>query len=150
LKGSLPLWQRFPDWRFEPCQQIASGFDGAVSVAVMAYALLLFIPLSLALRYIFDAPAGWVFPTGAAAIDVLADWLRRAKVRRLVGPDSWPIRRVCNSCGQLMVCSSRSTHLWVQTLRGDFSCQVLHLEWVRTRGSGGFVQADDGADMFAA
>jgi Ca2+:H+ antiporter len=44
----------------------------------MAYALLLFVPLSLALRYIFDAPAGWVFLTGAAAIAVLADWLRRA------------------------------------------------------------------------
>jgi calcium/proton exchanger cax len=74
----LPLWQRLPGWRFKPCQQIASGFDGAVSIAVMAYALLLFIPLSLALRYIFDAPAGWVFLTGAAAIAVLADWLRRA------------------------------------------------------------------------
>jgi Ca2+:H+ antiporter len=44
----------------------------------MAYALLLCIPLSLALRYLFDAPAGWVFLTGAAAIAVLADWLRRA------------------------------------------------------------------------
>jgi len=44
----------------------------------MAYALLLFIPLSLALRYIFDAPHSWVFLTGAAAIAVLADWLRRA------------------------------------------------------------------------
>ena len=44
----------------------------------MAYALLLFVPLSLALRYIFDVPAGWVFLTGAAAIAVLADWLRRA------------------------------------------------------------------------
>ena len=44
----------------------------------MAYSLLLFIPLSLALRYLFDAPAGWVFLAGAAAIAVLADWLRRA------------------------------------------------------------------------
>jgi calcium/proton exchanger cax len=44
----------------------------------MAYALLLFIPLSLALRYIFDAPHSWVFLTGSAAIAVLADWLRRA------------------------------------------------------------------------
>jgi hypothetical protein len=44
----------------------------------MAHALLVFIPLSLALRYLFDAPAGWVFLTGAAAITVLADWLRRA------------------------------------------------------------------------
>jgi Ca2+:H+ antiporter len=44
----------------------------------MAYALLLFTPLSLALRYIFDAPPSWVFLTCAAAIAVLADWLRRA------------------------------------------------------------------------
>ena len=46
----------------------------------MAYALLLFVPLSLALRYLFDAPAGWdfLFLTSAAAITVLADWLRRA------------------------------------------------------------------------
>ena len=44
----------------------------------MAYALLLFIPLSLALRYIVDAPATWVFLTSAAAITVLADWIRRA------------------------------------------------------------------------
>ena len=44
----------------------------------MAYALLLFVPLSLALRYLVDAPAGWVFLTGAAGITVLADWLRRA------------------------------------------------------------------------
>jgi hypothetical protein len=29
----------------------------------MAYALLLFVPLSLALRHLFDAPAGWVFLT---------------------------------------------------------------------------------------
>ena len=42
----------------------------------MACALLLFPPLSLALRYIFDAPAGWGFLIGAAAIAVLAD--RRA------------------------------------------------------------------------
>jgi Ca2+:H+ antiporter len=44
----------------------------------MAYALLLFIPLSLALRYIVDAPASWVFLTSAAAITVLANWIRRA------------------------------------------------------------------------
>jgi hypothetical protein len=41
----LPV-PRLADWRFEPRQQIASGFDGAVSVVIMAYALLLFIPLS--------------------------------------------------------------------------------------------------------
>src|SRR6516165_10346091 len=44
----------------------------------MAYALLLFVPLSLVLRHLVDAPPGWVFLTGAAAIIVLADWLRRA------------------------------------------------------------------------
>ena len=44
----------------------------------MAYALLLFVPLSLALRYLVDAPAGWVFLSGAVAITGLADWLRRA------------------------------------------------------------------------
>ena len=53
----------------------------------MAYALLLFVPLSLVLRYIADAPAGWVFLTSAAAITVLADWLRRAteKLARRAG-----------------------------------------------------------------
>jgi Ca2+:H+ antiporter len=44
----------------------------------MAYALLLFIPLSLALRYLVEAPPTWVFLTSLAAIAVLADWLRRA------------------------------------------------------------------------
>ena len=44
----------------------------------MAYALLLFVPLSLALRYLLDAPPSWVFLTGAAAITILADWIRRA------------------------------------------------------------------------
>jgi Sodium/calcium exchanger protein len=43
----------------------------------MAYPLL-FIPLSLELRYLVDAPATWVFLTSAAAITVLADWIRRA------------------------------------------------------------------------
>jgi Ca2+:H+ antiporter len=44
----------------------------------MAYALLLFVPLSLALRYVLEAAPSWVFLTSAAAIAVLADWLRRA------------------------------------------------------------------------
>jgi Ca2+:H+ antiporter len=44
----------------------------------MAYALLLLVPLSLALRYLADAPPTWVFLTSAAAIAVLADWIRRA------------------------------------------------------------------------
>jgi Ca2+:H+ antiporter len=44
----------------------------------MAYALLLFVPVSVALRYLIDAPPIWIFVTGAVAIAVLADWLRRA------------------------------------------------------------------------
>src|SRR6516165_5770845 len=45
---------------------------------MMSYLLLLFVPVSLALRYLVNAPAIWVFITAAAAIAVLADWLRRA------------------------------------------------------------------------
>ncbi len=44
----------------------------------MAYALLLFVPLSLGLRYLVDVPPTWVFLTSAAGIAVLADWIRRA------------------------------------------------------------------------
>jgi Ca2+:H+ antiporter len=44
----------------------------------MAYALLVFIPLSLILRYVFEAAPIWVFLSGAAAIAVLADWIRRS------------------------------------------------------------------------
>ena len=44
----------------------------------MAYALLLFVPLSLALRYLVEARPIWIFLTGIVAIAVLADWLRRA------------------------------------------------------------------------
>src|SRR6516225_2632782 len=44
---------------------------------MMSYLLLLFVPLSVALRYLVNAPAIWVFITAAAAIAVLADWLRR-------------------------------------------------------------------------
>jgi Ca2+:H+ antiporter len=44
----------------------------------MAYVLLLFIPLSLALHYLAQAADLWVFVTGAIAIAALADWVRRA------------------------------------------------------------------------
>jgi len=42
------------------------------------YALLLFVPLSPALHYLVDAPPIWIFITAAAAIAVLADWVRKA------------------------------------------------------------------------
>jgi Ca2+:H+ antiporter len=45
---------------------------------MMSYLLLLSVPLSLALRHLVNAPAIWIFITAAAAIAVLADWLRRA------------------------------------------------------------------------
>jgi Ca2+:H+ antiporter len=46
--------------------------------ALMGYAPLLFIPLSLVLRFFVKAQLGWVFFTSIVAIAVLADWLRRA------------------------------------------------------------------------
>lgn len=39
---------------------------------------LLFVPLTLGLRYVLGAPALFIFLAGAAAIAVLADWTRRA------------------------------------------------------------------------
>src|SRR5689334_7794038 len=44
----------------------------------MNYALLSFVPVSLALHYLLDVPPLWVFVAGAMAIGVLADWVRRA------------------------------------------------------------------------
>jgi hypothetical protein len=38
----------------------------------MAYALLLFVPLSLALRYLVDAPPGWVCCVSACKFDPLS------------------------------------------------------------------------------
>src|ERR1700730_17984313 len=45
---------------------------------MIAYALLFLIPLSLALRYLAEVPPVWIFMAAAAAIAVLADWVRRA------------------------------------------------------------------------
>jgi Ca2+:H+ antiporter len=47
-------------------------------VATMAYALLLFIPLSLGLGYLAAASPSSVFLASLVAIGVLADWIRRA------------------------------------------------------------------------
>ena len=41
-------------------------------------ALLLFIPLSLVLKYLVGAGPIWLFLTGVIAVGVLADWVRRA------------------------------------------------------------------------
>jgi Ca2+:H+ antiporter len=46
--------------------------------AAFSYGLLLFVPVSLALRYGVDAAPSWVFLTSIVGIAVLADWLRRA------------------------------------------------------------------------
>src|SRR5215472_10180503 len=77
---SLPPPARGPFYaeRARVTPQIAFGFHCAISVAVMAYALLMFVPLSIALRYLADAPPTWIFITSAAGIAILADWLRRA------------------------------------------------------------------------
>lgn len=45
---------------------------------MISLGLLLFIPLSLALKYVGGAAPVWVFLTGAVAVAVLADWVRRA------------------------------------------------------------------------
>jgi hypothetical protein len=49
-----------------------------LTVGGMAYALLLFVPVSVALRWLVVAPPTWVFLTSIVAIAVLADWIRRA------------------------------------------------------------------------
>lgn len=41
-------------------------------------ALLLIVPVSPALKYVVDFDGPWIFLTGALAIGVLADWMRRA------------------------------------------------------------------------
>ena len=50
--------------------------------------LLLFVPISLALEYIFHAPPLWVFITSIVAIIPLAEWIRRAtdQLAKLAGP----------------------------------------------------------------
>ena len=45
---------------------------------MLSYLLLLFIPASLVLRFVFDAGPLLVFATSAIAVAVLADWVRQA------------------------------------------------------------------------
>jgi Ca2+:H+ antiporter len=59
-------------------ERIVRGFAGALLVAAMSYALLLFIPLSLVLRYLVEARPSWVFLASIVAIAILANWIRRA------------------------------------------------------------------------
>jgi Ca2+:H+ antiporter len=53
-----------------------------------AFVLLAFIPISLALKYLFGASAIAVFAASAIAVAVLAEWVRRAtdQIARRVGP----------------------------------------------------------------
>ncbi len=46
--------------------------------ASLPYIALLLVPLSLGLKYVAGAPSLWVFISSAAAIAILAEWLRRA------------------------------------------------------------------------
>jgi Ca2+:H+ antiporter len=46
--------------------------------ALVVYVLLLFVPLSLGLKYLAGAPSLWIFVSSAAAIAILAEWIRRA------------------------------------------------------------------------
>ena len=54
---------------------------------MLAYALLAFVPLALGLDYLGAGPV-WVFLTGAAAVAVLADWVRRGteQLAKRAGP----------------------------------------------------------------
>lgn len=45
---------------------------------MIPFVLLLFIPLSLALKYLVGAGPIWLFLTGVIAVAILADWVRRA------------------------------------------------------------------------
>src|ERR1700744_2183570 len=45
---------------------------------MISLALLLFIPLSLALKYTLGAGPIWLFVSGVIAVAVLADWVRKA------------------------------------------------------------------------
>ncbi|MGI4957885.1 MAG: calcium/proton exchanger [Janthinobacterium lividum] len=45
---------------------------------MIPFVLLLFIPLSLALKYLVGAGPIWLFLTGVVAVAILADWVRRA------------------------------------------------------------------------
>ena len=51
-------------------------------------ALLLVVPVAPALEYLVGASPFWVFLAGAAAIAILADWVRRAteQISERVGP----------------------------------------------------------------
>jgi Ca2+:H+ antiporter len=49
------------------------GFNQMISLA-----FLLFVPLSLVLKYLVAADPIWLFLTGAVAVAALADWIRRA------------------------------------------------------------------------
>lgn len=56
--------------------------------ATTFHIVLLIVPLSLGLKYLVDASPPWIFITGAAAIAVLAEYIRRAtdQLAERVGP----------------------------------------------------------------
>lgn len=56
--------------------------------ALLPYILLLFVPLSLGLKYLAGASSLWIFVSSAAAIAILAEWIRRAteQLAERVGP----------------------------------------------------------------
>ena len=56
--------------------------------ALIPYVLLFFVPVSLGLKYFAAAPSLWIFISSAAAIAILAEWIRRAaeQLAERVGP----------------------------------------------------------------
>lgn len=50
--------------------------------------LLVFVPLSLGLKYLVGAPSVWIFIAAVVAVAVLAEWIRRAtaQLAERIGP----------------------------------------------------------------
>jgi Ca2+:H+ antiporter len=55
---------------------------------VILFLLLLFVPISLGLKYLIGAPSLWIFMAAVVAIGALAEWIRRAteQLAERVGP----------------------------------------------------------------
>ena len=58
--------------------QEKTATPGALRRLAVPLAFLAVVPIAPVLDYVVHAPAAWVFLAGAAAIAVLADWMRRA------------------------------------------------------------------------
>lgn len=63
---------------FYACARVSMAESTLVQSVVVALSLLLFVPLSLVLKYWIGASELWVFASATLAIAILADWVRRS------------------------------------------------------------------------